>query len=115
MKTLTVKQPFASLIVSGEKDIENRTWKTSYRGYILIHAGKGKSYFRYDIDYVPTGAIIGAVEIVDIVDNSLSPWAMNNYYHWVLKNPILFCNPILCSGKLSLWEYPLDINHLKTI
>jgi ASCH domain len=108
MKTLTIKQPFASLICSGEKDVENRTWKTGYRGYILIHAGKGKSDFQHDIDYIPTGAIIGAVEIVDIVENSSSPWAMKNNYHWILKNPILFRDPIVCNGQLSLWNYPLN-------
>lgn len=40
MRTLTVKQPWASLIVMGIKDVENRTWTTPYRGRILIHAGK---------------------------------------------------------------------------
>ena len=38
MKALTIKQPWASLIASGIKDIENRTWKTHYRGKIYIHA-----------------------------------------------------------------------------
>ena len=38
MKALTIKQPWASLIAHGVKDIENRTWKTKYRGKILIHA-----------------------------------------------------------------------------
>lgn len=40
MKAITIKQPWASLIVSGLKDIENRTWKTNFRGRVLIHAGK---------------------------------------------------------------------------
>ena len=38
MKVITIKQPFASLIASGQKEYEFRTWKTSYRGDILIHA-----------------------------------------------------------------------------
>ena len=41
MKVITIKQPFASLIVLGIKKYEFRTWKTKYRGDILIHAGKG--------------------------------------------------------------------------
>ena len=41
MKTLTINQPFATLIVEGLKEYEFRTWKTNYRGEILIHAGKG--------------------------------------------------------------------------
>jgi hypothetical protein len=38
MKTLSIKQPWASLIAHGIKDIENRTWKTNFRGRIYIHA-----------------------------------------------------------------------------
>ena len=40
MKAITIKQPFASLIAAGLKEYEFRTWKTKYRGEILIHAGK---------------------------------------------------------------------------
>jgi hypothetical protein len=42
MRTLSIRQPWAGLIVAGIKDIENRSWSTSYRGPILIHAGKAK-------------------------------------------------------------------------
>lgn len=35
---LSVQQPFADLICAGVKTVENRTWKTDYRGSILIHA-----------------------------------------------------------------------------
>lgn len=37
-KALSIKQPYASLIALGIKDIENRTWKTNFRGRIYIHA-----------------------------------------------------------------------------
>ena len=40
MKAISLKQPWADLIVNGIKDIENRTWKTSYRGKLFIHASK---------------------------------------------------------------------------
>lgn len=40
MKVLTLKQPWATLIALGEKKIETRSWKTNYRGPLLIHAGK---------------------------------------------------------------------------
>lgn len=96
MKTITVKQPWASLIVDGAKDVENRSWPTKYRGRILIHASikpdydiintanpsiynaiKIKDYlFKDDIDaYCAVGAIIGSVEIVDCVINHPSIWA----------------------------------------
>ena len=38
MKTLSVRQPWANLIVDDIKPIENRTWKTNYRGRIYVHA-----------------------------------------------------------------------------
>jgi hypothetical protein len=41
MKALSIRQPWASLIVLGIKDIENRTWMTRERGTILVHASKG--------------------------------------------------------------------------
>lgn len=40
MKSLTLIQPWASLIACGAKRIETRSWKTSYRGLLAIHAGK---------------------------------------------------------------------------
>lgn len=43
MKTITVlsvRQPWAWLLCEGLKDVENRNWKTNYRGTLYIHAGK---------------------------------------------------------------------------
>ena len=82
MKVLTVQQPWASLIVGGIKDVENRSWHTTYRGRLGIHAG-----LRYDQELVdqyghlldedpPLGAIIGGVTLVDCIDHSRSKWAM---------------------------------------
>lgn len=42
-KAITIKQPWASLIVDGLKDIENRTWKTKFRGRVLIHVSAKKA------------------------------------------------------------------------
>ena len=41
MKALTITQPWASLIATGEKVIETRSWRTGHRGQIAIHAAKG--------------------------------------------------------------------------
>ncbi len=40
VKALTVRQPWASLIIAGYKDVENRSWTTSYRGRLAVHAGR---------------------------------------------------------------------------
>ena len=47
MKTLSVRQPWASLLVSGLKDIENRTWAPNFKGGILIHASSAKGPKRF--------------------------------------------------------------------
>ena len=93
MKTISIKQPWAHLIVEGIKDIENRTWPTKVRGRVLIHASAkpvkytdAQEFFgikRYLAikDNLPTrtncdySAIIGSVEIVDCVINHPSIWA----------------------------------------
>ena len=51
MKALTIKEPWATLIIEGYKEYEFRSWKTNYRGKVLIHGGKsidkkGKERFK---------------------------------------------------------------------
>lgn len=126
MKAITIKQPWASLIVAGIKDIENRTWKTSFRGRVLIHAAKtpvkeglmalnnlqlfalmNRANWEQEFSNVPNGAIIGSVEIVDCVKDHSSRWAEKGVWNWVLANPIMFNEPIMdVKGKLSFWDYP---------
>ena len=130
MKALTVKQPWASLIAQGLKDVENRTWKTNYRGKILIHAAATAVKEGWDAlneaqlvkvfnqkeklyggnEDLPNGAIVGSVEIVDCVKNHPSIWAEQGVWNWVLKNPVMFDEPVTgVKGKLSLWEYEGEI------
>ena len=71
MKVLTICQPYAELIARGEKRVENRTWRTSYRGPLAIHAGKSRKYMDDgDDDEFPDmvfGAVIATVELIDVV------------------------------------------------
>ena len=105
MKVLSIKEPWASLIIEGKKTLELRTWSTRYRGPLLIHRS-GKC-----------GGIVGVVELVDIVqiessthflslrDKHQAPDTLyqEGLYGWILKNtkPIAF---IPCKGQLGLWE-----------
>lgn len=134
MKAVTIKQPWASLIAAGLKDIENRSWKTNYRGRVLIHAAaapvkeglaalNNKQLFElmnrenWDTEFenLPNGAIVGSVEIVDCVQNHPSKWAQEGFWHWVLANPVLFPKPITgVKGKLSFWEYDGELPQPKT-
>jgi hypothetical protein len=127
MKVITIKQPFATLIAEGLKEYEFRTWKTSYRGEILIHAGKGvdkKAMERFkclNLEY-PSGCIIAKATITDCVyvddalkeelqkkDDKVYYGVINKDSNWdgygfKLEN-IEKISPIEIKGKLSLWNY----------
>lgn len=118
-KAISVRQPWAYLIASGAKDIENRTWRTKFRGRVLIHSGAlNDHYWLKKVKAIPgawsklgnnsdnyrNSAIIGSVEIIDCIQNSSSIWAEPGCWHWVLKDPVMFVKPILnVKGKLSFF------------
>lgn len=125
MKVLTIKQPFASLIAEGYKEYEFRTWKTKYRGPLLIHAGLGvdkeamKRYEKLNLNY-PKGKIIAKVNLIDCleVDNNLKrklkeknylvyQGAINsNKKEYALKlENVEKIEEISIKGKLSFWDY----------
>ena len=121
MKALSIRQPWANLILFNGKDIENRNWPTSVRGRILIHAAKGCTREEYDecmefaedvlrmrpnyfLDTMQRGGIIGSVEIVDCVTKSDSPWFFGQY-GFVLKEPKPL-NFIPWKGQLGFFEVP---------
>ena len=126
MKVITIKQPFATLIAEGLKEYEFRTWKTKYRGEILIHAGKTvdkkamSKFKKYNFDY-PTGCIIAKATITDCIKitnterKMLAKKDLFIYSHIIkhedwdgygfkLEN-ITKVKPVEVSGKLSLWDY----------
>jgi len=87
MKALSIKQPWAWLIVNGFKDVENRTWSTPFRGEFLIHAGKeadrdAYNYLRRIHPEIPmplwhalqVGGIVGRARLINCVDWSPSQW-----------------------------------------
>jgi hypothetical protein len=101
MKTLSIKQPWAWLIIHGGKNIENRTWSTKVRGRIAVHASKGMTRAEYrEVDeyafergvFLPKyedllrGGVIGSVELFDIVTRDESEW-FEGPYGFVLRNP----------------------------
>jgi len=100
--------------VAGSKDIENRDWATSYRGPLLIHAGKAIDHAamarireRHGIElpsHFQTGGIIGIVTLADIVSQSASPW-FEGRFGWVLKDarPVAF---VPLRGQLGLFTMP---------
>ena len=137
MKVLSVQQPWASLICSGVKDIENRTWQPKeVPGRILIHASSKKIPRDYDMKYLLPeemsvisnlklfgicpdydemyySSIIGYVDVVGFTTDSNSFWAGPDQIHWQLENAYLFDQPIQdVKGKLGLFDFDLDENSL---
>ena len=132
IKVLTVRQPWAGLIMLGIKNIENRTWTTQYRGKLIIQA----SAQMYDTDWMSarytcrklnikfpdgdmmlgkTGELLGAVTLTKILPalntgEVGADWQIEMNYGWVLENPLPFPVTIQVKGKLGLWDLPEDIH-----
>ena len=123
MKALSIRQPWAWLIIHGYKDVENRSWSTDYRGPVLVHAGKTLDprfdEIREDIlaeggdlpdrRSIERGGIVGRVKIVDCVD---APRDEEDFWFWgpygfVLEDarPLPF-RPV--AGRLKFFEVDLD-------
>ena len=128
MKALSIIQPWTSLIAAGIKDVENRTWRTNFRGEFLLHASakhlpagwdalsyeQMKSIKQFGVmngdDKIPVNfhhsAIIGKARLVDCVMNHPSVWAEKGVWNWVLEDAELFQRPIMnVKGKLGFWEF----------
>lgn len=118
MKAITIKQPWAWFIIcveEGRKDIENRTWDTKIRGTVAIHAGKSFSWnsipehTREDMKHeLHFGAIIGLIDIVDVVTEHDSEW-FEGPFGFVLANPRELPEPISFRGQLGFWNVPTEI------
>lgn len=131
-KVLSVRQPYASLLVNGTKDVENRSRYCRYRGTLLIHASlkehdvikqlrEQNEFSSIDIDTMVQmdevdennlyGCIIGSVDVVDCVSNSHSEWANKGCYHIICTNARKFKTPIRgVKGKLGIWEWEGEID-----
>lgn len=110
MRALTIKQPFAWAILHAGKNIENRGWSTHYRGPLVIHAGAAMHSWPLPRrlprpapdDYVRS-AMLGIVDLVDVVEVSRSRW-FDGPFGWVLEDPRPFARPIPCKGRLNIWS-----------
>lgn len=116
--------------------MENRSWRTEYRGRLWIHASANSDAFLIK-RYVECGAdspggwrtsaILGCVDLVDVVPIEsvhehplLEPikndpdhlWWTHIFgdYCWILANPAVLEKPIPTKGKLGLWKYSMDRN-----
>lgn len=127
LPALSIRQPWAWLIVNGYKPIENRTWRTEKRGRIQIHAGGAMTYDEYadarkfaesirqqlpkewqdlrwwpEVQDLERGGIVGEADLVDCVSSERNPW-FTGPYGFVLENARKL--PFkACSGALKFFE-----------
>jgi len=137
-KVITLKQPWAQLVIQGHKQFETRGFQTSYRGELYIHSS---GHFNTEFielcytepfkscikspHYLRCGYIIGKVDLVKCESTSIIKQtligselgereiAFGDYgpgrFAWLLEHPVIFERPIKQKGALSIWEYPYHI------
>jgi len=135
MKAITLWQPWASLIVQGDKLIETRGYNTNVRGRVAIHAARSdhsgillhipmrELLFFQEAGVTgakepPRGAIVGTVEIVDSLPieklkgtkyDTPKERAFGDWspgrFGWILRNPVLFEKPVPARGAQGFWNW----------
>jgi hypothetical protein len=134
MRAISIRNPWAWLIVNGFKGIENRSWTTKFRGPVLIHASKGMTSSEYaagltmalihpglkhlairvpEPSLMERGGIVGYAEITDCVSASASPWFVGPQGFTLEKQrPLPF---LPCKGALSFFTVEVPDDYLTAI
>lgn len=117
-RALSIRNPWAALIMSGNKLVENRTWSTRWRGTFAVQAGLTIDKFGLpaaaEFGIVPPfiGGYLGLVDLVDVhqgSDQCCGIWAEPGAYHWQLETPRRFTTPIPGPGRLALYVPPRGV------
>lgn len=124
MKAITICQPYASAIIHGPKRIENRPQRWSFRGRLLVHAGKSRKFMgtltapelatwpEYDESRLTFGALLGTVEVYDCVQLRRpladDPWACGPFC-LLLRAPLALPKPVPYRGELGLFDVPNEV------
>lgn len=120
MKVLSLKQPWAELILQGKKKIELRKWNTNFRGEFLIHASKvpdKKNMVKFGFKELPLGCIVGKAKLISVkkytntkefnkdrrLHLATSGWGK---YGFILTN-VKRIKSIPAKGNLGFWEFKL--------
>ena len=118
MKALSLKQPYAELVVSGRKKIELRKWNTKFRGEFLIHASKipdERAMKKFGFRDLPAGCVVGRANLINVkkynskrellTDKHLHLGSETYGYYGFFLSDIKRIKPIPCKGKLGFWNF----------
>lgn len=132
-KALTIDAYWAWAIAHGEKRVENRGWRTHYRGPLLIHAGLTERRDTEAIEFLRQhpaslgpaakvqairGTVIAVCDLVDCIESDYPPLITHPLagdpfafgpWCWVLANVRPLAEPIACTGKQGLWTPPSEV------
>lgn len=128
-RALSIRQPWAWLITHGYKDVENRSWRSSFRGQIYIHAAVGMTRMEYEgaklfalsINHaIPfpslaqfkaeRGGIVGTALVVDCVSDSSSRWFVGTY-GLVMSEPTALPQMVPSAGQLGFYFLDVQTRH----
>ena len=116
---ISIRQPWAELILRGIKTIEIRNWSDLYRGDLYLHTGKMADrykIFEYDMADVFRGGYVGIIELAAILPFTSENWNLwqkkhlskgpfkRGYYAWIIRNPRMFESPFPGPGSLKLYK-----------
>ena len=125
-RVLTLRPVWAWAVLHAGKRLENRSWSTSWRGWIWIHSGSApttdveRDVLRRslrllgiemsDLDDFPRGAIVARARIADVIDNAnrvvgQGPWQSTDGYAFLLAEVQQLAVPVSARGALNLWRY----------
>ena len=128
MKVITIWQPYAQAILLGLKHYETRTWKTDYRGDLVIHSSlrslspdRKRLAKKYNIVDMPKGSFLVLCDLEDCllitkdfmnkqnqVELDFGNWVVGNYA-WKLKIKRIFKHNAGASGNQGLWTVNSEI------
>ena len=134
MKVISLTEPYATLIKERKKKIETRSWKTSYRGELYIHASKTHIPKEWKDNKelmnllkessLNFGSIICKCNLVDCIymtkeyvenikRDNYQEYICGEYkegrYAWILEDIQVLDNPIKAKGHLSIWNFSMGI------
>ena len=123
MKALSIKQPYAELILQGRKKIELRKWNTHFRGEFLIHASKQpdkESMDKFEFKNLPCGMLLGKANLTSVklykseldFDKDKSLHLASNLWgkYGFMLDGVKRITPIPYKGQLNFFEVKLNVN-----
>jgi hypothetical protein len=121
---ISIRQPWAELILLGKKTIEIRKWNTTFRGTLYLHTGKKPDGYRIlDLGMQDAfrGGYVGTIDVSSIVPLTPRLWEhwrdlhlsngqfRNGLYGWIITHPRRFITPIPGPGSLRIFYPEADI------